>query len=901
MALSRGTRLGPYQILAPIGAGGMGEVYRATDTRLERTVAIKVLPAHVASDPERKARFEREAKTVAALSHPHICPVFDVGREGETDFLVMEYLEGETLADRLSKGALPLDQALRYAIEIADALDKAHRQGVTHRDLKPANIMLTKAGAKLLDFGLAKLKPTGPQSDASTKLADSLTQQGTILGTFQYMSPEQLNGEEADARTDIFAFGAVLYEMTTGRKAFEAKTQASLIAAILERVPPAMSSVEPMTPAGLDYIAKTCLGKDPDDRWQTARDLLRELKRVEAGGATPAESAATIVPQHLALWQRPVPAAMAALLLVAVTGLTAWNLMRPAPPSVARFVVNTPPDGPLRVTVTFRDVALAPDGTRIVYQSGTSRATSQLYVRHLDQLEATLLRGTEGGMTPFFSPGGAWVGFTDLERNLKRVSVLGGPPVTIADVRPTPRGLSWGPDDTIVFATAASAGLLRVPAVGGEPEQLTTVDPDQGETNHWWPDVLPNGKGVLFTAWSGTDEGSRLAVVSLETREVTYLLPGGSHPQYSPTGHIVYGVGGTLRAVGFDANSLTLTSDNPVPVLDNVNTKATGAANFSLSDTGSLVYVRGEGGVGTLRTLVWVDREGREEPVGLPPDAYQYARLSPDGTRIAVHIADLQNNDIWVSELARGTLTRLTTDAAGDFGPLWTPDGESIVFTSQRETPRGLFSRAFDGTGPVERLMTLDEDGFLDAGDWSPDGQSLIFWYVSRDTRANIGILSLEGEPSWEPLIQTEARELQPAISPDGGWIAYTSEQTGQPEVYVQRFPELGQRQQISTGGGSKPRWSPDGRELFYANGNTLMVVPIETEPSFRPGTPDTVFEGSDSLETLGLGFSDISPDGQRFLIVQSGAQTDEGSAATAQIVLTENWFSELERLVPTP
>ena len=329
MALQAGAKLGPYRIVAPIGAGGMGEVYKATDTRLERTVAIKVLPAHVASDPERKQRFEREAKTVAALSHPHICPVFDVGREGEIDFLVMEYLEGETLAERVTKGALPLDQALRYAIEIADALDKAHRQGVTHRDLKPANIMLTKAGAKLLDFGLAKLKPTGPQSDASTKLADSLTQPGTILGTYQYMAPEQFERGQANALTDIWAFGCVVYEMVTGQKAFEGKTQASLIAAILERVPPAMSSVEPMTPAGLDYIAKTCLGKDPDDRWQTARDLLRELKRVESGGAVSTESATAA--SQPALWQRPILAVIGALLLVALGGLAVWSLVRPDP------------------------------------------------------------------------------------------------------------------------------------------------------------------------------------------------------------------------------------------------------------------------------------------------------------------------------------------------------------------------------------------------------------------------------------------------------------------------------------------------------------------------------------------------------------------------------------------
>ena len=529
-------------------------------------------------------------KSSPALNHPHICTLYEFDNHEGTDFLVMEYLEGETLADRLQNGALPLDQALRYAIEIADALDKAHRQGVTHRDLKPANIMLTKAGAKLLDFGLAKLKPTGPQSDASTRLDESLTEQGTILGTFQYMAPEQLEGKDADARTDIWAFGCVVYEMVTGQKAFEGKSQASLIGSIMTGDPRPIASLQPMSPPMLDQVIRICLAKDPDERWQGAGDIGRQLKYATDGSVTQdAVAAPTAVATRPAGWRQALPFALGVSLFVAViTGLAVWGLMRPGPSepsSVSRFVVTTPSEGQLRTTNSHSDVAISPDGMRFVYTSGTGGTGGSLYVRHVDQLNATFLRGTEDGQTPFFSPDGEWVGFTgQQDRILKRVSILGGPAVTIADTSPVPRGLSWGHDDHIVFATGASRGLLRVPAVGGEVEQLTTVDPEQGETDHWWPDVLPNGKGVLFTAWSGSDEGSRLAVVSLETREVTYLLPGGSHPRYSPTGHIVYGVGGTLRAVGFDTDRLELTSSNPVPVVENVMTKGTGAASFSVGE-----------------------------------------------------------------------------------------------------------------------------------------------------------------------------------------------------------------------------------------------------------------------------------------------------------------------------
>ena len=896
MPLQRGTKLGPYQIESPIGAGGMGEVYKATDTRLERTVAIKVLPAHVASDPERKQRFEREAKVISGLNHPHICTLYEFDNHEGTDFLVMEYLEGETLADRLSKGALPLDQALRYAIEIADALDKAHRQGVTHRDLKPANIMLTKAGSKLLDFGLAKLKPTGPQSDASTRLDESLTQQGTILGTFRYMAPEQLEGQDADARTDIWAFGCVVYEMVTGKKAFEGKSQASLISAIMKDEPRSMASLQPMSPPMLDQVIRICLAKDPDERWQSAGDIGRQLKLAMDGSVTQvAEATATALPARTNGWQRGMPFALGvSAFLIVVTGLTVWNLKPgPPPPSPSRFVVITPSEGQLRTTNSHPDVAISPDGMRFVYTSGTSGTGGSLYVRHVDQLDATFLRGTEDGQTPFFSPDGEWVGFTDQQdRSLKKVSILGGPAVTIADTSPVPRGLSWGRDDYIVFATGASRGLLRVPAVGGEAEQLTTVDPEQGETDHWWPDVLPNGKGVLFTAWSGSDEGSRLAVVSLETREVTYLLPGGSHPRYSPTGHIVYGVGGTLRAVGFDAERLELTSSNPVPVVENVNTKAGGAANFGVANNGSLVYVTGEGATSSpQRTLVWVDRARQTEPVGAEPGAYRIARISPDGTRVAVDTSGEENDDVWIYHLARNTLTRLTFDAAVDDAPLWTPDGSRVVFQSAREGG-GLFWKAADGTGEVERL--LEQSDSPQPHSWSADGR-LVFDLASGE----IGVVAVEGDRTMELVLDTEFLERQPAISPDGRWMAYFSNESGQNEVYVRPFPNVDDgKWQVSGSGGREPVWSPDGRELFFVDGPDFLVAQVETEPTFSSTTPEVVFARGDFTLTQAREH-DISPDGEQFLFIQeSGVQAVR---EVGGLILVQNWFTELERLVPTP
>ena len=796
---------------------------------------------------------------------------------------------------------------LRYATEIADALDKAHRQGIVHRDLKPGNIMLTSAGTKLLDFGLAKLKAPTEGAAGLTALptqSAGLTVQGTILGTLQYMAPEQLDGKEADARSDLFAFGAILYEMVTGKKAFEGEGQASLIHAIMGVDPPAMSTLQSMTPPALDHVVTTCLAKKPDERWQSAGDVGRQLTWITEGGSQPSVAAsATAVPQR-AGWRQAVPlAAVSAAVAALIVGVAVWNLTRPSPAQprpLAQFVLLTPTDGPVRRAGNLSKVAISPDGTSVVYTSGEGGASSRrLYLRQIGELDATPLRGTEGARSPSFSPDGQWVGFmtpsgdpTGNDISLKRVSVIGGPAVTIVETD-TLIGTSWGPDEIIVFG--GPSGLMRVPAVGGEPEPLTTVDPDQGEIDHRWPEVLPNGKGVLFTAWSGTDEGSRLAVVSLETGAVSYLLPGGSFPRYAPTGHIVYGVGGTLRAVGFDADSLELTSTNPTPVMENVATTLLGAASFGIAENGSLVYVMGaRTGESAQRALVWVDRAGREEPLASPLLAYQRPRVSRGGTRVAVDVDGPEGADIWIHDLARGTETRFTTDPGIDNAPLWTPDGERVVFASNRDGQTDLFWKLTDTPGDAERIMT-GGDGLttVEASAWSDDGQTLLFWDAGNRV-PDIGVLSMEDERTSERLFATTFTEAAPAISPDGRWIAYLTDETGQDEVYVQRFPELGSRQTISTDGGQQPLWSPDGRELFYRNGDEMMVVPVETDPTFRAGDPEVLFEQQYYLYRARRTY-DLAPDGQRFLMVKEGATSD----AATQIILVQNWFEELRRLVP--
>ena len=891
MAISPGTRLGPYEILSAIGAGGMGEVYRAKDTRLDRIVAIKVLPAHLADRPELRERFEREAKTIASLNHPHICTLFDTGHQDGIDYLVMEYIEGETLAQRLTKGPLPLEQVLQYAIEIADALDKAHRKGITHRDLKPGNIMLAKSGTKLLDFGLAKLKqeavPATPESQFPT-MKSAITQDGTILGTLQYMAPEQLEAKEVDARTDIFAFGVVVYEMATGKKAFEGKSQASLMVAILEREPPAMSSLRPMTPPALDHIVKQCLAKDPEERWQSASDLRRELKWIAEGGAQLAESLTKTADRSRWLLRWTLISGLVCLLVAAIAGLTVWNLKPASPRPVTHTVITLPPGDQL-AAVDSPAIAISPDGTQLAYVA-LRAGTRQIYLRALDNLEAKPLSGTEGAGTPFFSPDGQWLGFyaADATR-LKKVSIAGGSAVTLA-APPIVRGASWGNQRTIAFATINPSVLELVPDAGGTPQALTHLE--KGETDQGWPQFLPGSKAVLFAAGRGGDWASaQVAVQSIGTGVRRNLINGASMPSYASSGHLVYAQGGNLMAVPFDLQRLGVTGA-AVPVIEGVlQSTSSGAAQYSFSATGSLVYV--SGAVQTMQSrLVWVSRKGVEQPLATPAHGYKLPRLSPDERRLAVTI-DEQESQLWLYDLSRDTLTRLTFEGDDNFGPLWTPDSKRIAFRSNKEGPLNIFWQLADGSGGLERLTTSKSSNSPES--WSPDGQLLSFTDTTP-TGNDIWVLNMRDRKA-QPFIHTSGRTGGSSFSPDGHWLAFVSEESGRDEIYVQPYPGPGGRYEISTEGGTEPAWNRTGTELFYRSGDKMMAVDVSTQPSFSVGKPRMLFRGPYMPSVSASANYDVSADGQRFVMIKP---IEQEQAAPTQINIVQNWFEELKQKVPT-
>ena len=919
MPVQPGTRLGPYEVLAPVGAGGMGEVYKARDTRLDRTVAIKVLPSHVASNPELKQRFEREAKTLAALSHPHICPVFDVGQQDGIDYLVMEYLEGQTLAQRVEKGALSLDQALQYATQIADALDKAHRQGIVHRDLKPGNIMLTTQGAKLLDFGLAKLKP--PSAVASLSMLPTqdspMTAPGTILGTFQYMAPEQLEGQEADARTDLFAFGCVLYEMLTGRKAFEGKTHASLIAAILQVEPPLVSTIQPIAPRALDRVVKKCLAKQADDRWQSARDLRDELKWVAEPGAMAGDASAAI-PAKPAVppvaWRRSLPWAVAAgALIVAIGVLVLWapwrNVASPAPlrlnAELGADLVSVP--GPGAATI------LSPDGAVVAFvaQKGGS-GSAQLYVRRLNQLQAVLLSGTDGATNPFFSPDGQRIAFF-ASGTLKTISVTGGAAAALCDA-PNARGGAWGEDGTIVFSPDNTPGtsLLRVSSAGGKPASLTSLA--EGEVTQRWPQVLPGGKAVLFTSSSNTTafNDANLVVQLLPSGARKIVQRGGYYGRYLPSGlgsptreggHLVYMHDGTLFAAPFDLDRLEVTGQ-PVPALEGVaSNPASGAAQFAESASGTLVYSPGQSNTGI--PIHWMDHEGKTTPLRATIAVWFNLVFALDGRRLALEIFEGQG-DIWVYEWARDTLTRLTFDLANDRKPVWSPAGRGIAFASARadKSTLNLYWQRADGTGDAQRLTEGKNNQY--PASWHPSGTFLAFEEQSPATAYDLMILPLKGDDvsGWTPgsptvFLNTPFAEREPMFSPDGQWLAYQSNESGRGDVdvYVRPFPGPGGKWQISAGGGTYPVWSRTKHELFYGTPNgQIMVAPYAVEgDSFRAGKPRLWSDGRHAL--FGNRMFDLHPDGDRFAL----APAPQTLAGTRQdhVTFIFNFFDELRRIAP--
>ena len=902
MALNVGDRLGHYDVMALVGEGGMGRVFRATDTQLGRDVALKILPDAFAADPDRLARFQRQAHVLASLNHPNIAQIHGIEKSDDTQALVLELVEGPTLADRIAKGPIPLDEALPIARQIAEALEAAHEAGVIHRDLKPANIKVRDDGTvKVLDFGLAKALDTTAAGDPSQSptLTAAATQMGVIMGTAAYMSPEQASGSPVDRRADVWSFGVVLYEMLVGRRLFEGETVSHVLASVL-KTEPDWTVLPSDTPALLRRLLRRCLSKDRKERLQHAGDARLEVAETQIAAATTDRHEATPA-TPLQVWQQPAPALIGVLIVAVITGLAGWSLSRPGvvPADVMRFVIPQPDTATFAFASPYRDLAISADGTQVVYRVRAPDGERQLYRRPIDRLDSAPLRGSEDSAAPFVSPDGEWVGFVGSgSPTLQKVSILGGPPVTLAAFPTSIAGASWGGDSDQIIVGMLRGGLFRVPAGGGEPEVLTTPDADQGEVGHYWPSVIQGREAVLF----GIDVGqgrSELAVLALDTGEVTRLGLVGVSPHYASTGHLVYAVlDGSVRAVPFDVDRLEVTG-NPVPLLENVLVKSTGAANFSLSDNGRLVFTSGAGGGGPQRSLVWVDRQGQEESLGeaWQPAQYVYPRVSPDGTRVAVAIVKNADTDLWVLDLARpGISTRITFGGSNGFYPVWSPDGLQLAYADgQGQTNRLLLAPA-DGDGQVETILDRNERQFPTS--WESDGNVLAI-HIGVSGR-DLAMLPMDGDRTPVPLLVTPFDERAGAFSPDGHWLAYVSDESGQDEVYVRPVPGPGQQHTISTNGGVEPVWSPDGRELFYRNTDQVLVVAIDTAEPFRASAPELLFVGAYDLDAsaggggVGVPNYDIAPDGRRFLMVKTADNAP-------QITVVLNWHQELVERVPIP
>ncbi len=877
--LDSGTRLGPYEILSPLGAGGMGEVYRARDTRLGREVAVKVLPLHLSSNDEIRARFEREAKTVSSLNHPNICTLFDVGREGDTDYLVMELIEGDTLAERLRKGPLAGADLLRIGAQIADALDRAHRAGVIHRDLKPGNVMLTRSGAKLMDFGLARAagvaNKTGSGSSGSAltqspTVAQALTTEGSIVGTFQYMAPEQLEGREADVRSDIWGLGCLLYEMATGKRAFEGRSQATLIAAIIGSQPAAVieaptgSPAGAVPPAGLDRLIRACLAKDPEERMQTAHAVKQQLQWIAEGAGmssvgTPASNPVA-VPAPLAA-PRGGPrlawsvAGVALLAALAFAGL--WWRSGATPGPSLRFEIRIPtslaPLGPLRVS---------PDGRVAAFAATDSTGTARLWLRTFDDLECRPLPGTEGAGRPFWSPDSRSLAFFSGGK-LRKILVTSGRPETICDAPGGSDG-SWGRNGTILFDGDGAHPMIRmVPATGGEPRAITVLDTTRHEIAHAWPELLPDGKHYLFSVSNTDADKSEVRLGELGSARAVRVLGGDSRVEFTPSGHLLFEREGALLAQRISRASGKLLGE-PRTLVDQVGVNRSNSMPFFSSASGADVLLFSQAR-GSARRIVWVDRAGRPgEQVG-PNGAYGGLALSPDGKRLVYELIDAsgQAADLWVRDLERGISSRFTIDPGNDIWPVWSPDSRTIYWASNRSGTFAVYERSLDSVGGDSLVFkTVANVGPVDA---SRDGRYLACMVSAGGTWDAVAVPLAGGAPV--PIAATKFSETRPHFSPDGKWVAFDSDQSGLAQAYVQAFPGPGAPVQISSQGGGNPTWSADGTQLYFRSlSQDLMAADVKTGERFEAGASRVLFNFPLVLSIGTVARYAPSPDGQRFI-----------------------------------
>jgi serine/threonine-protein kinase len=894
-----------YKITDKIGQGGMGEVYRATDTKLNRDVALKLLPDLFSKDPDRMARFSREAQVLASLNHPNIAAIHGLEESGGKRALVMELVEGETLQERLKRGAMPVEEALTVAKQIAEALEEAHEHGFIHRDLKPANVKITPRGTvKLLDFGLAKAlegevgSGSSPDLSQSPTLSAAATAAGVIMGTAAYMSPEQARGQAVDRRADIWSFGVVLYEMLTGKQTFTGDTVSDVLAAVL-RSDIDLNALPREVPPAIRQLLRRCLTRDRKRRVQSIGDA---RIAIEEYLENPQTQVTTGVWQPVAtvsrpLWQRILPWALLAAALAVAVGLAAALWRSPEEPTM-RLSVEVG-DLPFSTSPGPR-ITLSPDGNWLAFVVGDA-ANQELRIRALNQLDSTVLArggGTENPYNPFFSPDSKWVGYVT-PAELRKVPITGGTPLTLCKIERA-RGATWGPDDTIVFSISPNSGLFRVPATGGEPQPLTTLDEAQGEATHRWPQFLPGGEAVLFTSHTlsaGNFDQANIEVVQLKTGERKVVHRGGTSARYVPPGYLVYINQATLFAAPFDLGKLELTG-SPAPAVQEVSWNiGSGAADFSFSDTGNLVYARGDSAVPEY-PVMWVDREGKMAPLWAERGSYANPRLSPDGKRLSLTVLRNNNWDIWVYDIERGVSTRLTFEDSAETEQIWSADGQYLIFSSDANGADNLYRKRSDGSGELERVTEADQAQW--ASSWSSDGRFVS--YMTSTTALDLWTLPLDGERKPELYLSTPFAEADGDFSPDGRWLAYDSNESGQTEVYVRPFPPGGGKWQVSDSGGAYPRWSRDGRELFYRTDDGIMVASVEgVGDTLRAGKPRVALGGSFRGGSAGVALSgntfadyEVSPDGQRFIVFPS--VEDSGQIDHPHVTLVTHWFDDLRR-----